>query len=909
MNSSNLQIRIVGFSLVSGCCLGLIGLLAQPAAEQSHGRSLPTSGAILGADFRSDRRVSDDGTIPPNALRDAISQRRELETSTDGGGVHPSNWTFHGPTNIGGRVREILIHPGDPNIMWTGSCSGGIWKTTDGGSNWSAMDDYMAVMPIGCMALHPTNPDVLFAGTGEGFFETEEGSSNTAAVRGLGIWKSVDGGLTWDHIPSTSGPDWYFVNRIAIHPQNGNLMLAATSSGVWRSTDGGTTWTRTLTEFAYDARFHPTDQTKAIVGVHDHGAAYSTDGGLTWTDSTGLGTPHRTEIRYSKSNPNSVYALGSVAGLLVTFKSTNGGVSFTQVHAGGGIQTYEAYNNVLWVSPTNENIVIVGGVYLFRSTNGGASYTQSFNNVHADMHAIVEHPGFNGSTNRTVYFGTDGGIYRAASEASATVTSRNNGLGITQHYGAVFNESAGKLYCGNQDNGTWMATSLATTLWSSVFGGDGGYCAYDPTDANYWYGEVQYARIFRSTNGGSTANYIYNGIADSGIAAQINFIPYFALDPNNSNTMLVAARNLWRSTNVKAGTPTWTAIKPTIEPPGRAGKTEGNAHFATNPPWNISTITVAQGNSNLIYVGYNNGQIWKTTNGTAASPTWTRLDTAGVTTPARWVSTIVIHPLNHNDVWVAYMGYNDENVWHSTNGGTSWTESSGNLPFAPVSGFQVHPVIAGRLYAGTDVGLFTSGDGGVTWSTTNQGPSIAPVEQLHWATPNKLVSVTHGRGTWSTIVATADDPLAPDSFSVSRGVLNSCELRNLYASDDKTIQATADMLYEDSVYPLEVEHITHSPFASAQQLSFTVETRSSMSGLRRTIQVWNVNTGQFEIVHAAPSTTTDQSTTVVISSNANRFINSSNREIKFRTSWEPWLADIARPFTANIDRVLVTVQP
>lgn len=840
------------------------------------------------------------GEVTEGALMKAVASRESLVSANDEAGVYPGNWTWLGPGNVGGRVREILIHPTNPNIMWTGACSGGIWKTTDGGSSWQAMDDFMSAMTIGCMVIDPTDPRIIYVGTGEGFFETVEGTSNTAAVRGAGIWKSEDGGETWNQLTGTSGSDWFFVNRIAIHPTNSNVLLAATNGGLYKSLDAGVTWSRSRAGMAYDVRFHPTDGSKAIAGLHDGGALVSTDGGSSWTPSTGLGQPHRVELRYAKSNPSIVFAAASASNQIRIYRSVDGGLTYSLRTTGAGISTYEAYNSVLWVDPTNANNLIVGGVYLYRSSDSGVTLSQGFTNVHPDMHAIVEQPGFNGSTNRRVFFGTDGGIYRANDWTSNTVSALNTNLGITQFYGAAMNPSTNVIVGGTQDNGTkrYSGNPLG---WTNTFGGDGGYCAYDPTNANYFYGEIYWAQMFRSTNGGTSASYVYQGIVDAGSAANCNFIPFFMLDPNNANTLLMGARSLWRSTNIKATTPTWTAIKPTIDNGDGSG---GGAHFAENPPWNISTMAVARQDSNQIWVGYNNGQVWKTTNGLAAQPTWVRVDDQNGPMPERWVSTIAIDPSNANRVFIAYMGYEDGNVWVTTNGGSSFADASGSngrLPAVPASAFAVHPLRPNWLYAGTEIGLFVSEDGGSSWSTQNLGPSLVPIEQLIFLDNAKLFMVTHGRGCYLATVSTGTDYRVASSATPRYGARFVGKLSDLHVSDNEPLQIVgATNLDQFAPAAMVVDARAPSDVASLQ---FTIESRTSEAPIVQSVYLYNFVSGAWELSDSAVTSTSDGTRVVSPSGTVGRFIEAGTRRVRALVTWDLGPSDLASPWTTFVDHV------
>lgn len=740
---------------------------SRPAEYRGAGRyarapSLEPGEPSAAAYFRYVQRLSEDGTFPDNALMIAKRQRDAMIAEQQGPLADFDNyfarWTAIGPGNIGGRIRSILIHPDQPQIMWIGSASGGIWKTLDAGDSWAPLDDFMPSLSIGSMAMDPADPDVLYAGTGEGFYDTVEGSSNLAAVRGAGIFKSIDGGDTWDQLPSTGNPDWYFVNRIAISPDDSRVLLAATQTGVYRSTDAGDSWTRVIDQLAFDVKFHPTDGAKAIAGGHRGNAHFSLDNGASWEQAAGI-NGERVELEYWVGGPDTVYAAVASGqgryGTLRVYRSEDGGQTFELRTGGSGVNTLRNYTGVIWADPANRDRIIIGGQRLFRSSNGGVTFSGAFSTVHSDNHIIVEHPDFDGGDNRTIFIGTDGGPYLAPDHISNTAIARSNELAITQFYGAAINAANGVVLGGTQDNGTLVYTG-DSERWRRMFGGDGGYAASDPTDPDYYYGEVQRARIFRSTNGGRNGSYIYNSsqqhpLADAG-TLNVNFIPYFLLDPNEPNRMLVTARRLWRTNNLKDPAPEWFAIKASIGPgPGPGPDPDPpNDHFFQDSPWNISTVTVARGDPDLIWVGYNNGQVWKTLNGTAELPTWERLDPNGATLPGRWVSRIVLDVNDNSRVYVSYMGWEPDNVWRSENAGATWVQitgqGSGKLPSAPASALAVHRTQPGWVFVGTDIGIFASHNDGQTWMTSTIGPGTVPVEELIWRDDKTVMAVTHGRG-------------------------------------------------------------------------------------------------------------------------------------------------------------------
>lgn len=664
------------------------------------------------------------------------------ETSPEGiqplaAGIEPSQWTWIGPGNIGGRIRAILIHPTMPSRMWAGSVAGGIWTTANGGTSWSPVNDFMANLSVNTMIIHPFDTNVLYAGTGEGFF-------NADAIRGAGVFKSTDGGVTWEQLASTANSGFYFVNRLAISP-NGGTLLAATNSGIFRSVDAGGSWTQITTTRTLDTDFHPTDNMQAVAGLANGAALYSVNGGVSWSATSSFGGA-RVEIAYARSAPNTVYAsVENASGEL--WRSANAGQTYTRVNTGTNYLGGQGwYDNALWVDPTNSQIVIVGGIDLWRSTNGGSTLTRisqwqsAPSSAHADHHAMAAHPSFDGVNNRTVFFVNDGGVYRASNVHTVSPTSGwqelNNNLGITQFYGAAGNATTGTIVGGTQDNGTLrFRTSTGTEGWTTMFGGDGGWSAADPTNSNYFYGEYVYLRIHRSTNAGASSSNIYNGITDAANSCA-NFIAPFILDPNNANTLLGGGCSLWRSVNVKATTPSWSAIKAPIT---------GNSR--------ISAVAVAKGNSNIVWVGHNNGDVYTTDNGVSSPPSWILV---GAVLPDRKVTRITIDPVNPDIVYAAFGGFSPDNVWRTDDGGATWADITGvgsdGLPDAPVRSLVIHPQNSDWLYAGTEVGIFASEDGGQTWGVPHDGPANVSVDELFWM-GTTLVAATHGRGLFSVPVA------------------------------------------------------------------------------------------------------------------------------------------------------------
>lgn len=681
-------------------------------------------------------------------------------------GLHPGGrgWVSIGPGNIGGRTRSIVVHPVHPNVIWAGSVAGGVWHTNDGGQSWAPVDDFMANLSVNCMVMDPTNPDIIYAGTGEGFY-------NADSIRGAGIFRTVDG-TTWQQLPATTGPEFHNVNRLAIS-KDAKMLLAATPSGIFRNADPDRlNWIRTRDTPMADVKFHPQDSNRAVAGaLRDGGAYYSTDGGQTWNVAAHA-TPWvgRVEVAYAVGRPSVVYAsvqmnIGEI------WRSTNGGRSYVRRNTllpNGLPARYLGdqgwYDNVIWAGdPTKWNLVIVGGIDVWKSTNGGntlrpISTWWDRRSAHADQHCIVADPRFDGKANKTVYFGNDGGVFKTddlytlgndvAEPRIRGWQELVNTYGVTQFYGGAGNPSTGTIIGGAQDNGTLRYTTAdGTEGWTEMFGGDGGWCAADPTDPNYFYGEYVFLNIHRSTDGGATSEYIsgqyWNGqdwvwkpipyrIPDARNFDAL-FIAPFILDPNEPNRLLAGGLSLWRTNDARTPNtdttgPAWFAIK------GSAGS-------------HISAIAVARGQADIIWVGHEDGQVYKTTNGTASNPLWQKVDRIGPQPLSvdRYCTGITIDPANPDVVYVTFGGYTQGNVWKTTDVGATWSNIGSALPTAPVRALAVHPRKTNFVYLGTEIGVFGSEDGGATWSPTNEGPTNCSVDDLFWM-GEVLVCATHGRG-------------------------------------------------------------------------------------------------------------------------------------------------------------------
>jgi hypothetical protein len=666
--------------------------------------------------------------------------------------VNSSNWTNLGPqtsipTNGGaGRVNCIVFQPGNSNVIYIGSPSGGLWKTTNGGTSWTSNTDELGTLGVSSLAIDPSNTNIMYLGTGDG---------DAGDTYSLGVLKSVDGGTTWN----TTGLSWtanqtFRISKLIIHPTNTSILVAATSNGIYKTTDAGATWTQVLTGNFKDLEIDPSNATVWYTGRYGNGTAAvfkSTDTGSTWTQLTS-GLPasgvYRVAIAVAPSSPATLYALycNNIAGdygLYGVYKSTNSGSTWTQVKGatspnllgwesnGSDAGGQGWYDLCITVSPTDPNNVYTGGVNIWRSTNGGSTWTinahwtgSGASYAHADHHAIEFLPG----SGTTLFSGNDGGFFKTTNNGT-NWTDYSNGLGIHQFYRIGASKTNSSIVLGGaQDNGTDRYNAGS---WTRIIGGDGMECAVDYTNANIQYGALYYGDIYRTTSGGTPTN-----MADP--SEDGAWVTPYVLHPTTNTTMYYAAQTkVYRSTNVTNTTPTWSSISST-------------ALGSTSDP--LTVLAVAPSNGTTMITA-NSANAWKGVYG-GSSWTWTSLSGSGL--PAG-VTYVAFHPTDPNTIWATIGGFTaGSKVFKTVNGGTSWTNISTGLPNIPANCVAVHPSTPTDVYIGTDLGVFYSADGGTTWEAYDTGlPNVIVNELEIHVSAGKIRAATYGRGLWESPLQTS----------------------------------------------------------------------------------------------------------------------------------------------------------
>ncbi|MBW8878123.1 MAG: hypothetical protein JF614_24430 [Acidobacteria bacterium] len=710
---------------------------------------------------------------------------------------HALAWKSLGPGNLGGRTRALVFDPVNPRTLYAAGVDGGAWKTLDGGASWRPLDDLMPSLAVTALAIDPGDRRVLYAGTGEGFF-------NTDAVRGAGIFKTTDSGRRWRQLAATATPDFFAVNRLHVSARS-RTVYAATGTGVWRSRDAGVSWEQVLDPQVQGGcldlalrndRDGADDVVFAACGTMQQATVYQTLQGQKdgpWVAvlrEPGMG---RTSLAIAPSDPNVVYALATsnlagpnghyFQGLLAVFRSTTGGgpgswvaqvrntdpvplntalltsTHFAYQHTCGSPfpDAWSGrgwYDNVIAVDPRDPDRVWAGGVDLFRSDDGGRSWGLAnywwlgeegkTGFAHADQHALVFHPRYDGTRNQTLLVAGDGGIYRTDNARAAVArdaaapcdpagsavrwTSLDHGYGVTQFYqGAVF--PGGRAYLGGaQDLGTIVGGDAAGPEgWRQVLDRDGGTVAIDPANSRIVYAESERLSFVKSTDGGKTFTPAIAGI-DGG---SFPYISPFALDPGDPQRLWLGGDSLWTSDD---GAAHWHRASSALG---------GNALDL------VSAVAISPHDGQHVLAGTSQGFIVRNDAALAAVP-----GTPWLTARPRdgFVSSLLFDPQDPAVVYATYATFGGGHVWKSLDGGTTWQSVDGIggadvLPDLPVHSLVVDPRHPQRLYVGTDLGVFVSLDGGATWAVEDSGFANVVTESLVLSPPF-LFAFTHGRGAW-----------------------------------------------------------------------------------------------------------------------------------------------------------------
>lgn len=636
-----------------------------------------------------------------------------------------SNWQPVGPfshTNTGswssgqGRVNIVHVDPTNSNVIYLGSPAGGIWKSINNGSNWTPLTDELPQIGVSGIAIDYSNSDVIYIATGD----KDAGDSYS-----VGVYKSTNGGLTWNATGIMGSSNPTRAGDIIIHPTNNQILWCATNDGIFKTTNAGNSWARVQTgNFSQGNIRLKANDPSTVFAVSKNKFYTSTNGGDSFTSvSTGLPTTSdRLLLDVTPANADYLYILSSNSegGMQGIYRSINGGATFTKtssnesIAAGDVFESPQSYYDLaLAVSSTNENEIYTGCLNVWKSTNGGATVSKinSWSNpagasyTHADIHYL----GFHGSK---LYAGTDGGIY-VSSNNGVNFTDLTAGAQISQFYKiAVSKQSSSNMVGGLQDNG---GHAYSGGQWKNYYGADGMDTAIDPSNPSKYYGFIQYGtNLYISSSGG---NSISSSVSSPG-GIEGNWVT--PLKTNAAGDVFAGYNNLYKLTNGA-----WTQQN-------------------TNPigTGNLELISIDPSNDNIIYIA-NGSVLYKSTN---LGVTFSNIYSA----PGN-ISSIEVHSSDSNIVYLTTQGSSGQAL-KSTNGGTSFTGFSTGLPNIGKN-IIIHQ---GRntenpLYLGTTLGVYYRDESMTSWMPFDANlPNVSITDLEINLEDSKLIAATYGRGIWQT---------------------------------------------------------------------------------------------------------------------------------------------------------------
>ena len=710
------------------------------------------------------------------AIRQAQSFRKQAIFTRNA-----TNWTLAGPFNAGGRITSIAAHPADAQTIYIGAAAGGVFKTDNGGSTWAPIFDNNSSLSIGDIAIAPSNKDVLYVGTGEA-----NGGGGSVNFDGLGVFKSRNGGSSWQNIGLENVGS---IGKVAIDPQNPNTVFVAGMGylyensphrGVYRTKDGGSTWQKVLylsdSTGCIDISINPNNPNIIYAAMwerirrphlRDYGGSTcgiyrSKNGGDTWEKlSNGLPTTDvgRIGIVVSPAAPEggtagsvcyAIYAdeVGFFKGI---YQSTDAGDNWVKQDPNNQLTyMYASFGwwfGKIYADPTDAHKAYVLGLTVHRTHDDGQNWQPIAANVHVDQHALWINP----NNPNQIYCGNDGGFY--TSDNGGASWNYVNNLPISQFYTCEIDaKNPERLYGGTQDNGTWRTLTGGTSDWQQILSADGFVSLVNPMDNNYVYASAQNGAFYRSTNGGQTFSGALSGM---GLTDRRNWKTPVVMAPDNPATLYYGSNRLYRSTNHAN---TWTAISPDLT----KGSGGGNLVYGT-----LTAIAVSPKNPQIIYCGTDDGTVSVTSDG---GFNWSKI-TNGL--PNRWVTAIEADPFDENTAYITFSGYKwwdyQPHVLKTKNKGNTWQDISGNLPEAPVNDIIADPSPTAQnagsgsqvYYVATDFGVFTTYNGGVKWEIVGTGlPLVSVMDMTFHAATRTLVAATHGRSMYRINLPTVNNNLS-----------------------------------------------------------------------------------------------------------------------------------------------------
>ena len=791
-----------------------------------------------------DRQTFGDGDVlTSEALlaraRWAFDRWRERGPVVRAASLDDYGWVSLGPTNGAGRFTAIAPHPTATGRVLAGAAGGGVWRTDDGGSTWTCLtDDYLPNLSVGAIAYAPSDPTIVYLGTGEG-------GSAIDFIPGIGLVRSFDGGDSWT-LPTQVMATQFF--DISVDPRDPYTVLFATNQGLLRSTDGGINWSKPIPSNPSGRSTAELVPTQVVRSGSNPDVVYaalwcqgecpggytrvmkSTNGGQSWSPSaTGLPLAstddrslNRNAIAVAPTNDQVLYIginsapTGDNDPPSRVFRSTNGGGSWTELakpNAYLGLQGW--YDNVMTVRPTDSNWVVGGGVWYVRSVNGGVSWTEQnpYANgadpswPHVDAHDMKWQNG-------TLWLANDGGVWKSTTGGQTWIDC-NTGLITRQYYGlAIDPVNRERVIAGAQDNGTNRRRDAGDGTWDLVIGGDGFETAINPSLPDVAYGTVYDTRVYRSIDGGTAGSFI--DVSPSTGADATPFLTPLTMRPDQPQVLYTGSTRVWRSED--AGT-TWTAL-PTD---------------TTGGPWNsdeVWAIAVTPADPKVLMVAKNRN-VYRSDNGGLS---WHVMPQGSAGLPSsKRVVNVEISPTDADVAFACLAGQSAGHLYRTTDAGLTWQASDFGLPPFSVQVIRFDPTdtTGSTLFAGTDVGLYRSTDGGITWARFGDGLPAASVHDIRVLPDGSMLRVaTHGRGVWQLAIPTPSNrpptiALSQPAGNVSISTGDTVALR-AEISDPDGDAASYDVLTTDTW-----ESLTHGTAPAGGTATASTSRRFDVGGIHR----------------------------------------------------------------------------
>lgn len=718
--------------------------------------------------FRA-QRAFPRGRIPHDAVRSerirAADRMRSLPATAP-------TWELLGPSNIGGRITDVVVHPHDDDTIYVGAAEGGVLRSTDGGKSFQAVFDDQPVLSIGALALDPLVPDVVYVGTGE-----VNPGGGSVAYPGAGLFRSEDRGDTWRSLGlDASGT----IGRIRIDPLDPDRIFVAAMGqtwersperGVFRSIDGGATWQHVLAIDdiigAVDLLIRPDDPDVVFAATWERlrqpeawhygglgsGVYRSDDGGDTWQRVEG-GLPPASEevgrigLALCRSQPDVMYAIyadseGYFDGI---YRSADGGTTWTQTRDEALDNLYRTYGwwfgNVR-VHPDEPDWVYALGVTFWRSVDGGDTWSNVGRPMHVDHHGMA----FGGGADPVAYIGNDGGVYRS-DDATASFEKLYD-LPITQVYRIALDPSdPDAVYVGTQDNGTLRTRTGEVADWVRIRGGDGFAAIVHPHDSERLWTLTQYGKLRYSDD--DAEHWIAAGVGIGG-GDRRGWDAPLVLDPSDPDRRYFGTNRLYRSVDETH----WEVVSPDLTyGPHQDQKAQLRG--------TLTTIAVSPADPAVLWTGSDDGRVQVTADGGAH---WTDVSEG---LPERWITSVTAHLVDPNAAFVTVSGFrwaeSEAHVFRTDDLGETWRPIGPGLPDAPANDLLVVDAQGTHLIVATDVGVFETTDGGGTWRTAAAGLPRAAVNSVAiQRSTGRVYAGTYGRSVFAYTLPGPADPIGPEA--------------------------------------------------------------------------------------------------------------------------------------------------